>query len=99
MIRLNYCAPGEQRTRKAVVIPIRANLPKRSIRQATPDPAEMLAMLSELRSELRYVEEAIATLERLAINRLPERRGRRSKWMSSAEPAGRSRGKGRSVSG
>jgi len=44
-------------------------------------------MLSELRSELQHIDEAILVLQRLASSGA-KRRGRPPKWMSSAELPG-----------
>jgi len=48
-------------------------------------------MLTELRQELAAIDEAILTMERLAIGR-GKRRGRPPKWMVVAKPRGRPRG-------
>jgi hypothetical protein len=109
--KLSDARLGELRRGEVVMIPIRATPAKRSKKPAevtnrsnevtgAPTPGDVLKMLKELRSELRCLGEAILTLERLAINRLPERRRRPPKWMSVAKLESRSRYKGRSsVSG
>jgi len=48
-------------------------------------------MLAELRQELAQIDEAILTMERLALGR-GKRRGRPPKWMVTAKPRGRPRG-------
>jgi hypothetical protein len=47
----------------------------------------LINMLSELRSELQQIEEAILVVERLAVGGA-KRRGRPPKWMAEAEPGG-----------
>jgi len=48
----------------------------------------LINMLSELRSELQHIEEAILVVQRLAAGGA-KRRGRPPKWMASgAEPSG-----------
>lgn len=57
----------------AVVIPIRTGLAKRTLEAASiADRREIVAMLGTLRSELRCVEDAISSIERLAVHRLPK---------------------------
>jgi hypothetical protein len=43
------------------------------------------SILAELRSEKDRLEEAILTIERLAVGSLTKRRGRPPKWMASAK--------------
>ena len=47
----------------------------------------LVNMLSELRSELQHIDEAILVLQRLASSGA-KRRGRPPKWMASAELPG-----------
>ena len=46
-------------------------------------------ILTELRSEKERLEEAILTIERLAVGSVRKRRGRPPKWMASAKAATR----------
>jgi hypothetical protein len=48
------------------------------------------SILAELRSEKDRLEEAILTIERLAVGSLTKRRGRPPKWMAEAkgDPSG-----------
>jgi hypothetical protein len=43
------------------------------------------SILAELRSEKERLEEAILTIERLAVGSLTKRRGRPPKWIASAK--------------
>ena len=45
------------------------------------------SILTELRSEKERLEEAILTIERLAVGSVRKRRGRPPKWMASAKAA------------
>jgi len=42
-------------------------------------------MLADLRAEREQIEEAIGTIERLAVGTRGKRRGRPPKWMAAAE--------------
>jgi len=45
---------------------------------------DILKMLADLRAERVQIEEAILTIERLAVGTRGKRRGRPPKWMSAA---------------
>jgi hypothetical protein len=74
---LNDSRLTAKRCGKVVVFPIRAkgkrSRPADDTSRSAPAPGETIDKLKELRFELRCVEEAIVSLERLALNRLSSR--------------------------
>ena len=46
---------------------------------------DILSILAELRSEKERLEEAILTVERLAVGSMTKRRGRPPKWLASVK--------------
>jgi|GEM_PF-796737 len=48
-------------------------------------PMDIHSILAELRSEKERLEEAILTIERLAVSSSAKRRGRPPKWMASVK--------------
>ena len=74
MLGVNKARPNAQPRVKVVAMPIRPKRAQRS--KKLEDPGDLLERLVELRFELQCIEDAIHALERLAINRLPQRRHR-----------------------
>ena len=58
---------------------------------------DILSILAELRSEKERLEEAILTVERLAVGSMTKRRGRPPKWLASVKAESRSSDTGESA--
>jgi hypothetical protein len=57
---------------------------------------DILSILAELRSEKERLEEAILTVERLAVGSMTKRRGRPPKWLASVKAEAGTSGAGES---
>lgn len=71
MLGVNRARPNAQLRGKVLVMPMRPKRAQQS--KKLKDPEDLFERLEELRFELRCIEKAILALERLAINRLPQR--------------------------